>query len=127
MKAQLSLEFIVMMAMAMILLTIFIFIGNELLQSSRQEERYTGLRDLGGSIQSEIILAARAERGYNRTFWLPDKMGEINYTIKNTNNTFYLEYKSARFNFYIPTITGNITKGFNNILTNQTTIWVKQP
>ena len=121
-----SLEFIAMVSMAMIILTVFLLFGNELLQDSYTEQRYEGLRDVGYTIQSEVILAARSEIGYNRTFFVPDKINKLDYTLVSTNKSFALTIKSTTFTYFIPLINGTIEKGYNTILTNETEITIIQ-
>lgn len=126
-KGQLSLEFIAMLGFGMILLTALLYLGNSYLQEGYSTKHYTALRDLGYQVQSELVLAARAEPGYNRTFYIPFTLEEVNYTIQNTNTSFFVSYKNSRFNFNIPRMEGTISKGLNHIITNTTTIRVAQP
>ncbi len=121
-KSQLSLEFVVMMSMGIIFVMLLLVFGNEVLLGQQNYQKYAALRDYGYVLQSEFILAASSERGYERVFFVPPRIDNIDYELKNTNNSFYINYKDMIFTYFIPEIKGNISKGYNKIITNQTAI-----
>jgi hypothetical protein len=125
-KGQLSIEFIVMMSTAIALVIVFLYVGNDLFFEKTEYSQNVALRDLGYTIQSEIILAAKSEPGYSRNFSIPSTVEHMNFTLKSTNSSFYIMYKNNIFTYFIPEISGNVSKGKNIIHTNQTTIIIRQ-
>jgi len=117
-----SFEFVVMMSMAIIFIMLILVFGNEILVDRQSYQKYSALRDYGYVLQSEILMAAGSERGYERTIFVPHKIDKIDYELNNTNNSFFVAYKDTRFTYFIPLIEGNISKGYNRIVTNSTTI-----
>jgi len=126
-KGQISIEFIVIISIATTFLIVFLLFGTTLLGEKTTNKEYAAMRDLGYALQSEFILAASSERGYQRTFFLPSMLDMINYSISNTNQSFTISYKDELLTFFVPEFEGNISKGDNLIITNQTHIIVYQP
>ena len=62
--AQLSIEFIIMMGLALTIIMVFLFVGNDLFFQNTENQKYIALRDFGYTVQSEIILAAKSQPGY---------------------------------------------------------------
>lgn len=125
-RSQLSIEFIVMVGIAMTLLLLLMLLGNDLLKNTQESQKYTALRDYGYVLQSEILLAAKAEPGYQRVFFVPHKIDGFDYILESTPKSFSIKYKKHVFNFFLPEIDGDIKKGYNMVTTNSTAIIIKQ-
>ncbi|RJQ16828.1 hypothetical protein C4573_02065 [Candidatus Woesearchaeota archaeon] len=122
-KNQLSLEFIVMLGIGMIFAAIFLLVANQLLNDTTRNQEFLAMRDLGQTIQSEIIFAARAESGYQRNFTIPTSVDRYAFVLGNTNTSFWIDYsQNRRINFAIPLIEGNLSIGNNMLVKNQSRI-----
>ncbi len=114
-KAQVAVEFILMVGLAMIVILVLAGVLYYLSYNYSEEKNINRLRDLGYSLQSELILASEVEPGYERTIIIPDKVGSADYSISQTDNDLVITYRQAELLFQIPQVNGNLNKGSNTI------------
>lgn len=109
-QAQISLEFIMMVGIAVLVTAVFIVILNDVFTDSVREKNQEAVNDFAYAIQSEIILANRAEPGYVRVWTLPPTLHNHPYSIENTNTTFTIWYDNnkATLTLPIPLINGTL-------------------
>ncbi|MEM2130909.1 MAG: hypothetical protein QXR96_00140 [Candidatus Woesearchaeota archaeon] len=114
-KAQLSIEFIYMIFFGTLFLIIFLSVFSENYKAILQEKKNKLFFDFGNSIKKEISIASEVKNGYERKFFLPEKLENFDYDIKIENNILILNYSNYFLYFYIPKTEGELKKGFNNI------------
>jgi len=104
-----------MVSLATIVLIVMLGVLFHLLTNYSEEKNINRLKDLGYSLQSELILAAEVEPGYERVMFIPDKVEVFNFTLSQSTSDIILRYRNSDFFFPIPTVSGTFVKG-NNII-----------
>ncbi|MCX8178825.1 MAG: hypothetical protein N3D75_03280 [Candidatus Aenigmarchaeota archaeon] len=117
MKAQAGIEFITLVSILLVLLSIFLYSSY-----SKQAEMLSirienDLKDLIKSAAFEINAAVRAGDGYERTFNFNVYTNLKGYNITIIKNTIFLEYGSwnLQHNIVTDAVIGNFTDGYNTI------------
>ena len=110
-KAQISAEFIIFVGMAFIIAISFSMASIDQLNNFRLQNENDAVKDLALKLQKEILLAATVEDGYRRSFNIPDKLDNINYTLATQNSTITVQSKNSLYTVSIPSSIGNISKG----------------
>ena len=118
-RAQVAIEFMVTVGLAMIMLILLAGVIYFLTKDYSEEKNLRRLLDYGYSLQNEIILASEVEPGYERTIFIPNKIDGVSYTISQQNNYFVLTYKGNDLVFDIPEVTGSFQKNQNNTIRKQ--------
>ena len=114
-KSQVSAEFFVFLGMAFLIAVGFEISSLSKIKDLSESTEQESLKDLALSIQTELTIASNVEDGYHRRFTIPDKIGSINYSIYLSNNTLSLQSKNGLVFLKVPTFTGSMSKGTNNI------------
>ena len=112
-KAQIAIEFMMIVALAMVVILAFTGVLYYLSFNYSEEKNINRLRDLGYSLQNELILASEVEYGYERTIIIPEKIGTVAYSISQTTTDIVLRYKETELVFPIPAVTNSFSKGCN--------------
>ncbi len=119
MRAQVSLEFIIVMGMAVLMLVVLLTVGSSKLEDAAYTRRLTMTQDILSTVQFELITALSVHDGYNRTFDLPLLLDGQPYVLTQTNDTttavLTVERGSIRQSAAIPLCTGSIVAGQNTI------------
>lgn len=89
------------------------------------EKEFVAVQDISAKIQNELNIAAGAESGYERDFFLPDIIHTFNYNISILNNTLLITTNNKQYVRIIPTIQGDIKLGWNRICTTDGAISVE--
>ena len=82
MKAQSSMEFIMLFSFVMIVFTLMIALLGEKYVSVQKERDYNALKELGERIKMEINLAYNTVEGYHRKVYLMDSIAGLEYNIR---------------------------------------------
>jgi hypothetical protein len=117
-NAQLAIEFIMLMAMALIIGALFLASANQLFSDASDHQRVAAINDIGYSIQDEIILALEVTDGYERTLTLPDRADRFLYEIDSQPTRITITSGTVKISYDHPQITGAFTKGENTITKN---------
>lgn len=113
--AQSSIEFLVLIGFVMVFFILAIaIIRSNTMNTSRERETILS-EDIVTTIHKEILLATRVQDGYERTFWIPEKIGAKEYLLSIQNNQVVLRLDQSDYWRTVPSVTGNITKGLNFI------------
>jgi len=105
-----------MVGFAMMLVLVFIGAISYMAGTYSDERNINRLTDLGYSLQSEIILAAEVEPGYERIITIPNNTGNTDYSIRIKNTDIIIRYRQTDLLFSIPNVTNEITtKGTHTI------------
>jgi len=106
MKAQSSLEFMVMVGIFMVVfLVFFAAFGDRFLDFQRQRDAEVA-EDILFMVESEILITAGAHDGYSRGFQLPPKIAGHGYNITYNNSEVYIDYFDQE---YVRSITVNMS------------------
>ena len=84
------------------------------------QKAYVELLDLGRAVQQEFLIASELEDGYTRSFFIPDQLNALPYTIVSGNATqsesyFQFLFENQEVYYAIPPINGALVKGTNTI------------
>lgn len=110
-KSQISAEFFIFVGMAFIIAIAFELAAIDQLNDFRLKKEHEVVQDLAIKLQREMLLAATVEDGYLRTFTVPDKLENLNYSLTIQNSTIKVQSKNSVSIVSIPAIAGNISKG----------------
>jgi len=127
MKAQVSVEFLVYFAF--ILLMAGLFLANHLTNSQKLSYLKMDVesRNLVDKIAFEINSAVIAGNGYERKFYLEDKIGGFsNYTVEIGDYYVLIDWngRSKISTIHTKSINGTLDKGWNLIRNNEGVIYV---
>ncbi len=117
-RAQVAMEFIVLIGICLMMLIIFVSSTSDHTEKLNRQRDYIIIKDVAYKIQNEIILASQVKEGYNRTFYLPYEFDGKEYEIATYENQFTVIMNEMEFSLRIPKINGTIKKG-NNTITNK--------
>jgi hypothetical protein len=118
MRGQVVLEFLLMVAIALIIGVVYLSVGTRMLVDTSEQQRIDALDDVGYSVQDEIILATQVADGYKRSFVIPDRADRFTYTMSNSENSLTLASGPTTLVYYLPNITGTFQKGQNVVRKN---------
>ncbi|MBU0666723.1 MAG: hypothetical protein ABIC91_00100 [Nanoarchaeota archaeon] len=114
-KSQLSLEFMSFLSFAILLSIILLVVINITLGEKITEKNFLELKNLGYSIQRELILATEVYDGYSRTIFVPEQINSLDYSLSNTDRLLIIRFEETDITFPIPKINGVVVKGNNTI------------
>jgi hypothetical protein len=114
--AQASTEVLILMGFLFFVFIAFLVFVNERMASDNSGRESAVLKDTAEQIQNEIRLAYSAKEGYSRNFTVPDKIdSKTEYSISVINNSLILNTSEYQHVAAIPSITGAVAKGNNQI------------
>jgi hypothetical protein len=102
-------EFMILLGMLIVMLASFLLVISILATDKTEEKAQSVMKDLGISIQNELILASDVQAGYNRTITVPDRIEGIPVSLTSDSTWIYVEYHGIEQPFRIPNITGTFT------------------
>ena len=114
-RAQLAIEFVIIVAMAFIIGALFLTSAADIFQRMSDRQRVAALNDVGYRIQDEVILATVVQDGYERTFTVPAKADRFTYGIDSQATRITLTSGTVAISYGIPEIDGAVAKGTNTI------------
>jgi len=114
-RAQIALEFAMMVMLAFIFLTVILVIVGYHVERAQKERRIAALQDEARTIQEELLLAASVPDGYERNLTLPERLDGEQYTVTNSEQTLTLTLEETILNEEIPPVSGTFVKGANTI------------
>lgn len=114
-RAQFALEFIIMVAIALMIGITFLAGSSIVLKDTSELQRLEALNGIGYLLQDEVILATTVEDGYRRKIVLPQRAGRFQYAINTSATSVSLRSGSVDIAYPLPEITGSFKKGTNII------------
>ncbi len=114
-RAQLSIEFIIMMSITLVSFILMYLVYFEQLQRINAQREGIMVQDLGLKYQKELLIASKVSDGYYRKFSISSTLNGINYSITRENNTIVVESNKGIVHLRIPQIIGNPRIGNNSI------------
>jgi len=118
-KSQLTMEFIIFIALGFLMMFGFIYIIEYRQSILREKREILLIKDLAYSIQSEFDMAAVVENGYSRNFTLPQTLEGLSYTASITNNTLTVSSQKFSILLFIPEVKGSLNSTINRIRKEQ--------
>ena len=125
-KSQATLEYIFVFSLSILFLFAIFFIFSDQVVKLNSDSKINEINDVGNFLIIELTTAQKVQNGYNKTFFLPEKIKGRDYEIILLEDDL-LKISSGRFEsfFKIPIFNGVITKGENNILKINNEIYVQ--
>lgn len=128
-KGQVSAEFIGVMTIMFIILTVFSVVILVRTIELQDQKNWNRIIQLGEIIASEIRLADTMHDGFARQFWIPQSLDGFSYTtevfaaddVNRNKTTIQIRYtgglnNTVPYSLNLPKkVRGNVTTGFNNI------------
>lgn len=116
-KAQTIIEFSILIGVAFLFFIGFLFVLYNNIEDKNFRKHNLELKEIALTVHNEIILASESIDGYTRTFYLPQYVGEKNYTINIIGDLIHVSGLEGRISMYISTlnVTGDVRKGMNEI------------
>ena len=114
-EAQISVEFFIFLGLAFLIAIAFEIASLDQLNEFRIQKESDSVKDLALKLQKELLTAATVEDGYVRSFEIPDKLENINYSLTTQNYTITVQSKNSLYIVSIPRAIGNVSKGMNTI------------
>ncbi len=115
-RAQISIEFILLVSFAFMILMIFLTSVRSQAIDLNEKRDFVLVKDLAYKVQHEINIATQVKSGYNRTFSIPEKLNNKGYAINIVENELTIKLENLEFVLNIPEVSGNnINKGNNTI------------
>ena len=111
-------EFMILLAMAILLGSMYLAVTGQLFFATSEEQRVTALNDIGYMVQDELMLAATLDDGYARNFTIPLKADRFTYNLTNDATSLTLTSGVATVTYPLPQIAGNLAQGRNAISKN---------
>ncbi|MBS3137301.1 hypothetical protein J4232_02620 [Candidatus Woesearchaeota archaeon] len=123
-RAQTALEFIFMFSFLFILFIGMMGALSSQLHDVKLDHEFIQLQSIQDYIIQELKLAKTVGEGYFRTFQLPQTIGSEDYEISIENNmSLVVTLNEREYIKILPfNVTGNLTKGENNITKQGDTI-----
>ena len=130
-RAQVSLEFLLILGFAIFLLVAMLSIAAYELSNATTETTLSSMQDIGDTIQLELLTARSVGDGYNRTFELPQRIQSRQYTLQVQTDNFtssVISITTAKRTISVrtPYCNGTLVPGYNRIGTMNGTIRCNQ-
>ena len=113
--AQSSIEFLVLVGVVLIFfIAAMALVRSKTISTARERETILA-EDIVTTIHKEILLATRVQDGYQRTFWIPQKIGTKEFVLSFQNNEIVLQVGQSEYWRTLPDVSGSINKNLNFI------------
>lgn len=117
-RGQIIIEFVIIIAIAMLIGVVYLAVSSSILSSKTEEQRIIALNDVGYTVQDELMLAGTVQDGYQRAFTIPQKAGRFSYALSNDDTTLTLVSGSDTLTYPLPKINGTLVQGKNVVFKN---------
>jgi hypothetical protein len=127
-KAQSSMEFLLLIGLAFIATITFVALAINEVREFNDQKQFILLKDTALRLQKEISLASTLEDGYYRSFSLLEKLdGSLDYTTNIINRSLTINSSKSAISVPINTVYGkNFTKGTNIITKEDGKVYVNK-
>ena len=126
MKAQSSIEFIILIGAVMFFLLAFFILMQGNIADKQSEKQNLLANGVAEAIQNEINIASNSNNGYQREFTVQNSLENEEYALSITEDMIYVRTDNGRHAVAlpIPQVQGTITKGVNKIKKQNDTIYL---
>lgn len=127
-KAQSAIEFVIIVAAVLFGSVLLLFVFQQKFYEKMREEQNLAVREIALKVQKEISLAVKARDGYERTFYLPLKALNKEYSIVLTDNLVFINTTGdgEAVSFSVQNVSGFIQKGQNVIRKDAGRIYINE-
>ncbi len=113
--AQSAVEFIILIGFFLLAFTVIMVVIATKTGDIYREEVSLRSEDLVMSISREVMLATYVQDGYKRTFVLPDRIKNMEYTLILQGNEVVIQVVDDTYGRMLPNVTGTLIIGENVI------------
>ena len=115
-KAQIAIEFLLLVSLSFFVLFFLIAMISTVNQSQTNQRTFDEITDFARSIQLEFLLASEMEVGYHRFLELPERFNGKEYQVAlipvaDYQSAIIFEFEGAEVFYMLPRIQGEIVKG----------------
>ena len=110
-KSQISVEFMLLLAVAAMFFIIISSYVSIQIRSSNQEHSEMEIQQLGQSVQRKIFAASSMEEGFLMTFEIDDELNGKSYSLYLLSDNLYVEQDDIQKIFALPDVSGTISPG----------------
>lgn len=116
-KAQIAIEFIVIIGAVIFFISIFFLAIQENMKEEIDKRQNILVKEIALIVQDEINLALESTDGYSRNFKIPRRVGGLEYEINITSGVVFIKTEDDRYALALPVseVTGNINISDNKI------------
>ena len=114
-NSQSSIEFVVLFSALLFFFSVFFLIIQEQNADKIQEQQTGRITSIAYGVQGEIALAFKSSEGYSREFIVPDKLGNMDYSIQIIERMVYANDSRNAIALPVQEVDGNLVKGVNII------------
>jgi hypothetical protein len=115
MKAQVSMQFLLVVSIVFLFFIVFVSGFAERYRDIKMEKERLAVKDLALKVHDEIAVAHNLEDGYTRAFTLPSQLEGANYTINVTGNVVAVTSEHAEYSLAVAPVSGTVHIGNNTI------------
>ena len=115
--AQGAMEFTILIGFILLFFTVFFLVINGNISDKMRERNDLIMKDLALAVQDEINLAFISIEGYSRTFVIPEKLFNKDYSISIIDELVYIVTDDEKYAVSLPVapVIGQVNKGSNTI------------
>lgn len=110
-KAQVAIEFIIIMGAIFFFMAIFFLAVQENLSEENQEKERLLVKEVALIVQDEINLALESINGYKRTFKIPERIRHLKYDINIIAGVVFIRTEGGEHALALPV--ANVTGDLN--------------
>ncbi len=127
-KCQSATEFLIFVGLAFIAAIFFAIASANEAKEFKDAKEFLLVKDLALNLQKEVIMAATAEDGYERSFTLPEELeNTFDYLTGIENTTLTINSSKSVFSVAVPYTSGkNFTKGTNKVEKADGTVYINR-
>ena len=117
MKAQSSIEFMILIGFVLFFFASFFLIIQENTADKLKQRQNLIIEEIALTVRDEINFALESSDGYFREFEIPEKAGNQAYDLQIVDDMIYVKTSDEKFAIAIPVaaVNGQIDKGTNKI------------
>ena len=125
-KSQSAIEFIMVLAAVMLLVSLFFIALNDRIDDKTKERNNLEIKQIALIVQEEVNYAYKSQDGYQRSFQISNLANGKEYSLNVTDNSIYLitNDKKEAMSLPLAEINGNVKKGNNTIKRNESGIFL---
>lgn len=121
-------EFVTLITFMLMIFTVTLVVIQQKTYDINDVQKNNQLKSLSNVIKNEVDMAHAVHTGYKKYFWLPDYINGEEYTIELINSEIIVSHATGNFYVFLNTnstlVYGNISKGDNTIIKNDSGIFI---
>jgi len=114
-RAQIAIEFVIVISLAFTLVLIFIVINTYKLSDASRSREILLLQQETASIADELVIASILHDGYSRRFMIGEDLYNLNFSASVNNTLLITKTRNYEFVQRVPPLNGSLVNGENII------------